>query len=417
MKIYAKHLEETALEQFNSAMEQEFVVDGALMPDAHTGYALPIGAVVSTKDVIVPAWVGYDIGCGMCAIKTTFDKDTIKSNKKTIFDQIYKTIPVGVHVNNSRNIVDLGDLNLDILTEDARYAYEVGKGQHTLGTLGGGNHFIEIGYDENDTVWVIVHSGSRGVGHKIATHYMKLAKELNDPVHDLDLVLKLYDEFDEKNSHWKDHNYEKYKLARGAYAVKAINKITKSDKTLDGHYGLNINSKEGEDYINDLNWTLKFALLNRKSMITRVIKAMSYITNTDGYGIWEDFINRNHNHAELRDGLWIHRKGATHAEEGMMGVIPGNMLDGSFIVRGLGNPDSLYSSSHGAGRVLGRKEAKRKLNVEDFKESMKDIQGKIDKDTLDESPLAYKDIFEVMRLQKDLVEVVAHVKPLINIKG
>ena len=132
---------------------------------------------------------------------------------------------------------------------------------------------------------------------------------------------------------------------------------------------------------------------------------------------WEHLINRNHNHAEEKDGLWIHRKGATHAEDGMMGVIPGNMRDGSFIVRGKGNPDSLYSSSHGAGRVIGRKQAKRELDLEDFKLTMKGVTAMVGEDTLDESPMAYKDIFEVMRLQADLVDMIHHITPIVNVKG
>ncbi|MEW5891242.1 MAG: RtcB family protein [Pseudomonadota bacterium] len=135
--------------------------------------------------------------------------------------------------------------------------------------------------------------------------------------------------------------------------------------------------------------------------------------------LWESLINRNHNHAEEKDGLWIHRKGATHAEEGMMGVIPGNMRDGSFVVRGKGNPDALCSSSHGAGRVMGRKEAKERLDMATFRQEMEDrgIQARVEAATIDESASAYKDIFEVMAMQRDLVEVIHHIKPIINIKG
>ena len=149
----------------------------------------------------------------------------------------------------------------------------------------------------------------------------------------------------------------------------------------------------------------------------RVEQAIYKFINASGKASLSTMINRNHNHAVEKDGLWIHRKGATHAEEGMLGVIPGNMRDGSFIVKGRGNKDSLYSSSHGAGRVLGRKEAKRKLSMDEFKDTMKEVTGKIDEDTLDEAPMAYKNIFEVMELQNDLVQVIAYIKPLINIKG
>ena len=178
---------------------------------------------------------------------------------------------------------------------------------------------------------------------------------------------------------------------------------------------MDTNTQAGKDYITDINYALQFALLNRAEMIQRVEKIMKRYAK--GHGDWDGLINRNHNHAELKDGLWIHRKGATHAEKDMMGVIPGNMRDGSFIVKGKGNPESLYSSSHGAGRVLGRRAAKETLKMEDFKESMKGIKARVEAATIDESPAAYKNIFEVMDQQKELVDVIHHVKPIINIKG
>jgi tRNA-splicing ligase RtcB len=194
-------------------------------------------------------------------------------------------------------------------------------------------------------------------------------------------------------------------------------RIASGDGTArEGHFGLDASSDNGKNYINDLAFCLAFALENRKQMIDRIVDSISDHVKANGCD-YNDLINRNHNHAELRDGKWIHRKGATHAELGMMGVIPGNMRDGSFIVRGKGNPDALYSSSHGAGRVLGRKKAQATLNMEDFKISMNGITAKVCEDTLDESAFAYKDIFDVMRLQSELVDVVAHVKPIINIKG
>lgn len=186
-------------------------------------------------------------------------------------------------------------------------------------------------------------------------------------------------------------------------------------KAREGHFGFDVETKDGKDYITDLDFCLEFALANRMNMIYRVIDVVDRYC--EGVAIGSSLINRNHNHAELKDGLWIHRKGATHADAGMMGVIPGNMKDGSFIVRGLGNPDSLWSSSHGAGRVMGRKEAKRVLNMDDFEKSMKGITALVNKDTLDESIFAYKDIYDVMRLQAGLVEVVAHPRPIINIKA
>jgi tRNA-splicing ligase RtcB len=360
IKIYSDFIDGKALDQFYSAMKIESSVKGALMPDAHAGYSLPIGAVVATDGIVYPSWVGYDIGCGMSAVQIIADKADVIKHREEIFAEIYKKVPVGFAINSGEM-----DSSLDVrdLTAEGREVAENPKRpwRKALGSLGGGNHFIEIGYDESDCIWCIIHSGSRGVGHDIAAHYMRQASP--------------------------------------------------NGKASEGHYGFSVGSELGQAYINDLAWGLDFALENRKHMI------MSVLSIFGGMKTPGPIINRNHNHAELKDGLWIHRKGATHAEYGMMGVIPGNMRDGSFIVMGKGNPDSLYSSSHGAGRVLGRKQAKQELDVEDFKATMGDVTAKVDESTLDESPMAYKDIFEVMRLQDDLVEVVHHVKPLINIKG
>jgi tRNA-splicing ligase RtcB len=364
-KIFAEYVEGAALDQFYEAMKHDTVVQGALMPDAHKGYALPIGAVVAMKDVVWPAAVGYDIGCGMCALPTTFDKGQVENQTDTIFERIYEQIPVGFNWNKKRISFDTTkELEKEPITHHFKNIYDE-KGVLQIGTLGGGNHFIEIGYDETDNIWIIIHSGSRNLGHNIATHYMKAASPDN--------------------------------------------------KAREGYYVLDFQSIEGENYVTDLNYALHFALLNRAVMMDKVEKILSKLAK--GHGNWDSLINRNHNHAELKDGLWIHRKGATHAENGMAGVIPGNMRDGSFIVEGKGNPESLYSSSHGAGRVLGRRAAKETLTMEDFKKSMKGIKAKVGTDTIDESPGAYKNIFDVMEQQKDLVEVMHHVKPIINIKG
>lgn len=361
-KIYAELLEQEALNQFEAAMSLDCVVQGALMPDAHTGYTLPIGAVVACKDMVFPAMVGYDIGCGMCAVPTTFSAEDIRMCAKAIFDQIYRDIPTGFS-HNQKNSQWAGE-QVFSHTDKLKEIFSK-NGLKQLGSLGSGNHFIEVGSDENDVVWFIIHSGSRGIGHAVASHYMRLASG--------------------------------------------------DGKAREGFFGFDVNSEVGMDYVCDLNFCLEFALANRFEMLQRIEKAVQ--CTCAGSALFEYTINRNHNHAELKDGLWIHRKGATHAEDGMLGVIPGNMRDGSFIVRGKGNPESLFSSSHGAGRILGRKEAQRVLTMESFTNTMSSVTAKVCEDTLDESPFAYKNIFEVMEQQKDLVEVVGHVRPIINIKG
>lgn len=362
-RIFAEAIEQGALDQFASAMQQSFTTRGALMPDAHQGYSLPIGAVVETEGVVVPAWVGYDIGCGMCALETTFDADQVRERADAIFDGIYAAIPTGLgRHNHAKTDWPDGDALDRTPVADAVFSK---NGLYQLGSLGAGNHFIEVGEDEQRKVWIVIHSGSRGVGHAVATHYMRLASG--------------------------------------------------NGKAREGHFGFDASGSDGRDYVADLNFCLAFALANRREMMLRIVGVINSMLQ--GSADWGGLINRNHNHAEKRGGRWIHRKGATHAEDGMMGVIPGNMRDGSFIVRGRGNAEALWSSSHGAGRVLGRKEAKRTLEMADFAETMDGIKARVDADTLDESPFAYKDIFEVMRQQEGLVEVVAHVRPILNVKG
>ena len=360
-RIFTESLEKEAIQQFVGAMMQDSVLQGALMPDAHTGYTIPIGAVVAVQDMLYPSFVGYDIGCGMCAIQTTFHVQDVKQNAQKIFDAIYRNLPVGQAHNKNPS-------HWDKQPDHTQAVKEIMKkgGLNQLGTLGSGNHFVEIGEDEAQRTWIVVHSGSRNIGHSIATHYMKLAA---------------------------------------------------GGKAREGFFGLQTDTAAGEDYLLDLEFGLAFALENRIQILRRVTEAMQ--NHIPGHTLQESLINRHHNHAEKTNGLWIHRKGATHAEKDMMGVIPGNMRDGSFIVRGKGNADSLSSSSHGAGRVMGRKAAKKALQMDDFIRSMqeKGITAKVTPSTLDESPGAYKNIWEVMALQSDLVEVCHHVKPIINIKG
>ncbi|MCP4756332.1 MAG: RtcB family protein [Proteobacteria bacterium] len=363
--IFARGIEPEALSQFESAMTQEFSVKGALMPDAHVGYTLPIGGVVATDGVILPSWVGYDIGCGMCAVKTDFQPLQIGQHSNRIFQEIYQSIPTGFKHNKKNGPWRYRHLEC---TSTLERIFDK-NGLKQLCSLGSGNHFIEIGTDEENKVWIVVHSGSRGIGHAVASYYMRVASG--------------------------------------------------DGKPREGHYGFEVDSKNGRDYIKDMNFCLAFALENRRRIIERVFNIVRGIIGEKPRPSFDTtgMINRNHNHAELHEGLWIHRKGATQAEKGMLGVVPGNMRDGSFIVEGLGNPDSLWSSSHGAGRVLGRRRAKKQLSLDDFKGTMQGIKAKVTHSTIDESPFAYKDIYEVMALQNSLIKTLNHIKPIINIKA
>jgi tRNA-splicing ligase RtcB (3'-phosphate/5'-hydroxy nucleic acid ligase) len=364
-KIFADDIEAEAMAQFLSAMAQPFSVRGALMPDAHTGYTLPIGGVIATDGVILPSWVGYDIGCGLCALETDFDPEVLRLRLTSIYTEIYQRIPTGyAHHRHARRWDHRHLERTPVLTRIFDQ-----NGLQQLCSLGSGNHFIEIGTDETNQVWIIVHSGSRGIGHAVASHYMRLASG--------------------------------------------------DGKAREGHFGFDVHSERGKEYIIDMNFCLAFALENRRQLLASVhqIIAEQLSGKPPADPDLERLINRNHNHAEFHQNWWIHRKGATHAEKGMLGVVPGNMRDGSFIVEGLGNPESLWSSAHGAGRQLSRKKAKQNLSLDAFKNTMAGIKAKVTPSTLDESPFAYKDIFTVMRRQQSMTRVLHHIKPLLNIKA
>lgn len=361
-------VEPKALEQFFDALKCDFSIEGALMPDAHVGYSLPIGTVIRTKNIVVPAWVGYDIGCGVSAFPTIFRKQDIVANAQSILEEIYRLVPVGTATHNFSLVANYSQLeNTSSLCQNV---FKSRNGFNQMGTLGGGNHFIEVGYDEGNCIWITVHSGSRGFGHGLATEYMKLAAE--------------------------------------------------SDKPLEGHFGFNVYSTLGSQYLKDMEFALWYAEENRFKLTNLVRRAINNFIPRSSDDLFQigPVINKTHNHAVLNpDGTVIHRKGATQSELGVRGVIPGNMRDGSFIVEGLGNPKSLCSSSHGAGRVMGRGEAKRKLQYKDLKTDMLGITARLSESMVDESPNAYKDIFQVMDMQSDLCKVIKHIKPIINIKG
>lgn len=368
-KIFTDYVEHAALVQFQDCMNQDFVVQGALMPDCHAGYAAPIGSVLKTKDYIVPAYIGFDIGCGVSALKLNIKKQNIINYLENIKDDILTVIPLGNKTYSHNDAPTVPKKILNMFTKmGLKFLDRRGKNQ--LGTLGGGNHFIEISYGQDDFVWIVIHSGSRGLGHGIAGHYMNVAAELNG-------------------------------VTSGS--------VEKS-------FGIHKTKDDFNDYLQDVVACQEWALENRTIMSNKVCdiigKYINQKINSAGY------INRNHNHIDiLPDGYYIHRKGATHAENGMYGVIPANMAEGAFIVVGKGNNESMSSSSHGAGRVMSRSAAKNEFCLEELQDKMAGIICNISESTIDEHPCAYKDIYEVMENQKELVGIVDHVKPLLNIKG
>lgn len=403
IKIFSNTIEDEAIRQFNEAMNLDCNVQGALMPDAHAGYTLPIGAVIKSNGYVFPSYVGYDIGCGMCAVNIDIAKDDI--NLEQLKKHIIDNIPLGSNKHKEKQNINISKDSYNI-SDFAKYRIE-DTGIYQIGTLGGGNHFIEVGESENNkSIWIVIHSGSRGLGYKIADYYMSLATQ--DSVN----IEKLEKEFIIGKEIFKNVNPDGYKKAFKIFVEKQWNDATKNKE---GHFGFKLDSELAKVYIEDMNYCLDFALENRRTMIDTIINGIEAQLNKKVNELL--FINRNHNHAEIKESFVIHRKGATHAENGMFGVIPANMKDGSFIVKGKGNNESMCSSSHGAGRVLSRKKAKESLNINEFYETMKNIITNHTDDTLDESPKAYKNIFEVMELQKDLVEVIDRSIPILNIKG
>lgn len=403
IKIFSNTIEDEAIRQFNEAMDLDCNVQGALMPDAHAGYTLPIGAVIKSDGYVFPSYVGYDIGCGMCAVNIDITKDDI--NLEQLKKHIIDSIPLGSNKHKEKQNINISKDSYNI-SDFAKYRIE-DTGIYQIGTLGGGNHFIEVGESQNNkSIWIVIHSGSRGLGYKIADYYMSLATQ--DSVN----IEKLEEEFIFGKEIFKNVNPDGYKKAFKIFVEKQWNNATKNKE---GHFGFKLDSELAKAYIEDMNYCLDFALENRRTMIDTIINGIESQLNKKVNEFL--FINRNHNHAEIKENFVIHRKGATHAENGMFGVIPANMKDGSFIVKGKGNVESMCSSSHGAGRVLSRKKAKESLDINEFHETMKNIITNHTDDTLNESPKAYKNIFEVMELQKDLVEIIDRSIPILNIKG
>jgi len=361
--ISLNEIEDGASSQIDTWLELPFLKKLAVMPDVHTGYSLPIGGVALLYKVISPVAVGYDIGCGMTFYNTSIPVKHILTDKcaaQKIFDKIHKLVPTGFNVHAEPQATYAEFISY---TNSNGLENKVNKKlTQSLGTLGGGNHFIEIGSNKNEELCVTIHSGSRNPGHSVGQFYMDLSKK-------------------------KDTD-----LPEGFF---------------------HLDSEYGRAYYHDMNFMLQYALKNRVKILESVLEIMNLPMSLSN-----QFINENHNHAILTDDGVLHRKGATAAEEGKPGVIPGNMRDGVYITEGLGNDHYLSSASHGAGRKGSRNWARKEFSLTSFKDSMKDVVGTVNEHTLDECPSAYKDFDYVISCQKGkVVDIVDFIKPLINIKG
>jgi tRNA-splicing ligase RtcB len=349
------------------------------MPDVHAGMGMPIGGVLACVDAVIPNAVGVDIGCGMCAVKTNWRVEDISSDvlRKQIMRGIRERIPLGMDHHKERQDECFMPQGHDIDKLQVVKTQYI-SAQRQVGTLGGGNHFIELQRDEQGSLWIMIHSGSRNLGKQVGDHYNKLAAILNE--------------------RW--HSMVKPEL-RLAF--------------------LPLRTQEFNDYWAEMQYCVEFALCNRRLMMERIQEVL-----TDALpGIeFEPMINIAHNYAAWENhygkNVIVHRKGATLAREGIVGIIPGSQGTASYIVEGLGNPDSFNSCSHGAGRLMSRTTAVKTLNLEDEIKKL-DAKGIVhgirSQRDLDEAASAYKDIDQVIALETDLVTVKTKLEPIAVIKG
>lgn len=374
-------LEESAYKQVENMATLPFVDGLAVMPDAHMGMGACVGSVIATKGAIIPAAVGVDIGCGMIAVKTKFTINDLPSDLEKVRNGIERRIPLSAG-NFNKKIDGTALERVNKLAGKTKDYYKtiVRDWASQLGTLGSGNHFIELSLDQNDELWVVLHSGSRGIGNKLAEKHIKIAQKMMDSMF-----------------------------------------ITLADKDL---AYLPEHTKEFDEYMYDLLWAQEFARLNREEMMDRVLKELSYtFFNADGHQkeIEEGRINCHHNFTQLENhmgnNVWVTRKGAIQMMPGQLGVIPGSMGTRSYIVSGLGNPLSYMSAPHGAGRRFSRSEARRRFTMDDFEREMDGIECRHSLELIDEIPSAYKDIDEVMANSKSLVSILYELRQIVNIKG
>ncbi|GJL54441.1 MAG: RNA-splicing ligase RtcB [Nitrospirales bacterium] len=362
----------------------------AAMPDVHWGMGATVGSVIPTKKAIIPAAVGVDIGCGMMAVQTTLNARQLPDNLRSVRTTIERAVPHG-RTNQGRR-GDRGawhDIPKLHLKEWARLkpgydeilakhrSLDRGNDVNHLGTLGTGNHFIEVCLDTDDTVWFMLHSGSRGVGNRIGSYFIELAK--------------------------KDMRKHMRNLP---------------DKNLSY---LSEGTEHFDDYVQAVHWAQDLAMTNRKLMMQNLIRAIKEAGELPEFQETQEVVNCHHNYVAVEhhygEDVFVTRKGAVRARKGEMGIIPGSMGAQSFIVRGLGNDESFHSCSHGAGRAMSRTEAKRRFTIADHEKATAGVECRKDKDVIDETPQAYKPINDVMNAQRDLVEIAYTLRQVVCVKG
>ena len=383
-------IEQAALDQIRNISELPILAGHmAVMPDVHMGKGATVGSVIPTRGAIIPAAVGVDIGCGMCAVMTNLTAGDLPDSLLSLRNSIERGVPVGFN-EHSRSSVKVRGVAADKLRQAEMKMFQrwdrldlrdrLGRADpykiaNQIGTLGGGNHFIEICLDLEDRVWVMLHSGSRGIGNQIGTVAIEMAKEI---------------------------------------AIREQRKLVDRDLAW-----LDEGTAEFNAYIEAMHWAQDYAMLNRDTMMQIVLQNLRHMfprMKTLG-----EIVNCHHNFTNLENhfdqDMWVTRKGAVSARAGQMGIIPGSMGAKSFIVQGKGNADSYCSCSHGAGRKYSRTGAKKFFSIEDLAAQTAGVECRKDEGVLDEIPGAYKDIDQVMKAQEDLVEIVQTLKQVLCIKG
>jgi len=377
IKLWLDDLEAGALKQARHLANLPFAVGHvALMPDSHQGFGMPIGGVLATRDVIIPNAVGVDIGCGMCAVRTSLER-LERPALAAVIGHIVRRVPVGFAWHDRPQADGLMPDGLSpVETPVVWEQYE--RARRQLGTLGGGNHFIELQQGSDGRVWLMVHSGSRNLGKQVADRYNRLAVALNEK--------------------WRSPVPRAWQLAY-----------------------LPLETPEAARYRREMEYCVEFALANRLQMMARIREAVADVA---GAVEFDHPVNIAHNFAagerHFGQDVVVHRKGATQARAGQLGIVPGSQGTRSYLVRGRGNPESFESCSHGAGRRMGRQEARRRLDLAE-QQARLDARGILhslrSRRDLDEAPDAYKDIDAVMANQADLVDIAVELTPLAVVKG
>lgn len=385
IKIYTDDIDEQALTQLKNISALDIIHSHvAAMPDVHMGIGATVGSVIPTKAAIIPAAVGVDIGCGMNAVRLSLTASQLPDNLKPLRQAIEQTVPVGFAKHSSKNMPEktcaplakslnhILEIHPNILkrmnNESLRWIMQ-------MGTLGSGNHFIEICIDNNKDVWIMLHSGSRGIGNAIGTYFIELAKtDMGRHIHNLP---------DKDLAYFRE------------------------------------GSKYFDDYFHAVQWAQQYAFLNRHEMMRLIVAAIKPLL--PAFDLTEHAVNCHHNYVSYEnhfdEHVYVTRKGAISAKSNELGIIPGSMGAKSYIVKGKGNRQSFHSCAHGAGRRMSRNQAKKRFTKSDLIHQTKGVECRKDKHVIDEIPGAYKDIDSVMANQTDLIEVLYTLKQVLCVKG